>query len=122
MDAIPGLLNALNSLTAGLDAAFTTESREEFDLKRYETHIKAHIQDFSINLRDIPPLSENLRKDLIWRFIAAIFLAHVGIVDIWQKDQEIMVIKHEINRKRQDVLGELEEADGIEGFVGGIEA
>ena len=122
MDAIPGLLNALNSLTAGLDAAFTTESREEFDLKRYETHIKAHIQDFSVSLRDIPPLSGNIRKDLIWRFIAIIFLAHAGIVDIWQDRQDIMVIKHEINRKRQDILRELEEPNRIEGPMGGIEA
>ena len=122
LDAIPGLLDALNSLTAGLDTAFTTESREEFNLKRYETHIKAHIQDFSMSLRDIPPLSENLRKDLIWRFIAIIFLAHAGIVDIWQDRQDIMVIKHETNRKRQSILGELEESDGIEGPVGGIEA
>lgn len=122
LDAVPGLLDALNNLTAGLEVAFTKESREQFDLKRYEIHIKAHIRDFSINLRDIPPLSENLRKDLIWRFIAAIFLAHAAAVDVWQDGQDIMVIKHEVNRKRQGILGELEEPDGIEGFMGGIEA
>ena len=75
-----------------------------------------------MSLRDIPPLSENLRKDLIWRFIAVIFLAHAGIVDIWQDGQDIMVIKHETNRKRQDISGEFEEPDGIEGSMGGIEA
>jgi hypothetical protein len=69
----------------------------------------------------IPPLSENPKKDLIWRFIAVIFLAHSGIIDVWQQGQNIIVIKHETNRKRQDVLGELEEADGIEGSVGGVE-
>ena len=120
--AVPGLLDALNSLTTGLEVAFTKESCQEFDLKHYETHIKAHIQDFSMNLRDIPPLSENLRKDLIWRFIAVIFLAHAGIVDIWQDGQDIMVSKHETNRKRQDILGESEEPNGIEGSVGGVEA
>ena len=120
--AVPGLLDALNSLTAGLDITFATGSRDEFDLKRYETHIKAHIRDFPTGLTDIPPLSENLRKDLIWRFIAVIFLAHAGIIDIQQKGQEIMVIKHEANRERQDVLGEPEEADGIEGSMGGVEA
>jgi hypothetical protein len=122
LTAIPGLLDALNNLTSGLDAAFTTESHEEFDLKRYEKHIKAHIEDFSMSLRDIPPLSENLRKDLIWRFIAIIFLAHSGIVNIWQDGQDIMVSKHETNRKRQGILGEFEEADGIEGSMGGFEA
>ena len=68
LTAVPGLLNALNNLTTGLDVAFERESRDEFDLKRYETHMKAHIQDFSMSLMDIPPLSEDLRKDLIWRF------------------------------------------------------
>jgi hypothetical protein len=120
--AVPGLLNALNSLTAGLDIAFERGSRNEFDLKRYETHIQAHIKDFSVSLRDIPPLSENLRKDLIWRFIAVIFLAHASIVDVRQQGQDIMVRKHEINRERQDIFGEFEEADGIEGSVGGVEA
>lgn len=119
---VPGLLDALNSLTVGLDVAFERESREEFDLKRYETHIQAHIQDFSVSLRDIPPLSENVKQDLIWRFIAVIFLAHARIIDVQQLGQEIMVIKHETNRKRQDVLGEFEEADGIERPVGGVEA
>jgi hypothetical protein len=122
LTAIPGLLDALNNLTAGLDVVLTKESREEFDLKRYETHIKAHIPDFSINLRDVPPLSENLRKDLIWRFIAVIFMAHTGIVDIWQDGRDIMVIKHETNRKRQDVLGELEESDRNERPLGRVEA
>jgi len=56
------------------------------------------------------------------RFIAVIFLAHAGVIDIWQEGQEIMVIKHEANREGQDVFGELEESDGVEGSVGGIEA
>jgi hypothetical protein len=119
--AVPGLLDALNGLTAGLDVAFERESREEFDLKRYEKHIQSHIRDFSVSLRDIPPLSENLKKDLIWRFIAVIFLAHAGIIDVWQQRQNIMVIKHETNRQRQNVFGELEEADGIERPMGGVE-
>ncbi|MEJ2285976.1 MAG: hypothetical protein P8X85_20565, partial [Desulfobacterales bacterium] len=95
--AVPGLIDTLNSLTAGLDIAFEKDSRDEFDLKCYETHIKAHIRDFSVSLRDIPPLSENLRKDLIWRFIAVIFLAHAGIIDVHQQQEEILVIKRETN-------------------------
>jgi len=120
---VPGLVDALNSLTAGLDTAFAIEPRDEFDLKRYEKHIQAHIQDFPLSLEEIPPLSrESGRKDLIWRFIAAVFLDHARIVDIWQEREDIMVIKHEANRKGQDVLGELEDPDGIERPVGGIEA
>jgi len=119
---VPGLVDALNSLTAGLDTAFAIEPRDEFDLKRYEKHIQAHIQDFPLSLEEIPPLSrESARKDLIWRFIAVIFLAHACVVDIWQEREDIMVIKHETNRKRCDVLREPEEADGIQGSMGGIE-
>ena len=119
--AVPGLLDALNSLTEHLNISFEKESRDEFDLKRYETHIQAHVQDFSVSLRDIPPLSENIRKDLIWRFIAVIFLTHAGIINVRQQGQDIIVIKHETNRKRQDVLGEPEDADGVEGSLGGAE-
>jgi hypothetical protein len=120
---VPGLLDALNSLTTGLDTAFAVESRDEFDLNRYEKHIQAHIQDFPLSLVEIPPLSkESARKDLIWRFIAAIFLDHAGVVDVWQENRDVMVIKHEANREGQDVLGELEEADGIQGSMGRVEA
>jgi len=122
LSAVPGLLDALNSLTSGLEPAFVAESRGEFDLNRYESHIQAYIQDFPISLTEIPPLSENLRKDLIWRFIAVIFLAHTGIVDVIQNRQDILVKKHETNREGQDVFGELEDADGVERSVGGIEA
>ena len=44
-------------------------------------------------------------------------------VDVVQNRQEILVKKHlETNRERQDILGEFEEADGVEGSVGRIEA
>jgi hypothetical protein len=75
-----------------------------------------------LSLGEIPPISENARKDLIWRFIAVIFLAHAGTVDLWQEGQAIMVMRHEADRKGQDVSGEFEELDGVEGSVGGIEA
>jgi hypothetical protein len=119
--SVPGLLDAINSLTKDLGISIEKESRDKFDLKRYEKHMQAHIRDFPISLVDIPPLSENLRKDLIWRFIAVIFLAHAGIVDVWQEGQGIMVMKHEANPEGQDVLGESEEFDGVEGSVGRVE-
>ena len=122
LNSAPGLVDALNGLTAGLDTTLPTESRDQFDLNRYETHIQAHIQHFPVNLLDIPPLSEDARKDLIWRFIAAIFMAHTGVVDIWQDEQDIMVIKHEADTEGQGVPGEFDEADRIKGPLGGIEA
>ena len=119
-NAVSDLIDALNSLTAGTDTNFAITPREEFNLKRYESHIQAHIADYPINLLDIPPLSENGRKDVIWRFVAVIFLAHTGIVDIWQEDSNIMVIKH-VDRKRCDIFEGTEGADGCQRPLGGIE-
>ena len=120
---VPGLVDALNNLTAGLDTIHPIEARDEFDLKCYEKHIQANIQDFPLSLDEIPPLSkESGREDLIWRFIAVIFLAHAGTIDVWQEGQAIMVMKHEANREGQDVSGESEEVDGVEGSMGGVEA
>ena len=122
LNNVPGLVDALNSLTAGVDDSLAIESRCEFDLNRYESHIQAHIQDFPVSLTDIPPLSEHRKKDLIWRFIAVIFLSHAGTVDLWQEGQAIMVKKHEANREGQDVPAELEGANGVEGSMGRVEA
>jgi hypothetical protein len=122
LGSVPGLVEALNALTAGMDEAIAIEAREEFDLKAYEGHVRAHMQGFSVSLTDIPPLGENPKKDLIWRFIAVIFLAHASIVDIWQDDQEIMVKKHEANREGCDISGESQAADGVERPMGGAEA
>ena len=41
---------------------------------------------------------------------------------IMQNGQEILVMKHETNGEGQDILGESEESDRIEGSVGGVEA
>jgi hypothetical protein len=118
LSSVPGLLEALNALTAGLDDDVAAEWRGQFDLRLYESYVRSHLRDHPVNLAGMPPLHENLRKDLIWRFIAVIFLAHVGEVEIWQDGQEIMVMKHEANREGQDVPGEPEAFDGVEGLVG----
>jgi len=121
LTAIPGLTEALNRLAVGITEGFEIESKDEFNLKCYETHIQAHIQNFPLSFEEIPPLNEeNGRKDRIWRFIAIIFLAHAGVVDLLQEGQEIMVMKHEANREGQGVFRKSEEPDGIEGFVGGV--
>ena len=122
LSSVPGLVDALNALAASVDESLAVEARDVFDLKAYESHVRAHIQDYPVSLADIPPLGENPKKDLIWRFIAVIFLAHAGVVDAWQDGQEIMVKKHEANREGQDVPGESENTDGFERPVGRAEA
>lgn len=118
LNSVPGLVEALNALVGGMEDGMVVECRQRFDLKRYESHVQAHLQDDPVSLAEIPPLCENARRDLIWRFIAVIFLAHASIVDVWQDGQEIMVRKHEIDREGQDVSGEPESPDGVEGLVG----
>ena len=93
LDDVPGLVDALNGLTMGLDEDIEIQPRDGFDLKRYETHIQAHIGEFPVSLEQIPPLGKNPRKDRIWRFIAIIFLDHYGIINIWQEKEEILVVK-----------------------------
>jgi hypothetical protein len=117
LNGIPGLLEALNSLTAGMDTDFAVQRKDEFDLGRYERHIQAHIRDFAINLFDIPPLSKDARKDLIWRFIAVIFLAHTGVVEIRQAGTDIMVTKREADTEGCGIPGEIERADSVEGLA-----
>jgi len=116
--SVPGLLEALNGLATGLDNSLALECRDQFDLNRYESHVQAHLRDYPVSLAQIPSLGENRRKDLIWRFIAVIFLAHTGVIDVWQDGREIMVMRHEVNGERQGILGESEAVDGVEGSVG----
>ena len=119
---VPGLVDALNALTAGLDEGIAVEAREKFDLRRYESHIQAHVRDFPVSLAGMPPLSGNPKKDLIWRFIAVIFLAHAGVVDVWQEGLNITVIKHEANRERCGISEPSATAGGVEGPVDRAEA
>jgi len=116
--AVPGLMEALNGLTAGNDALFNWQPRSNFDLKRYETHIQACLGADEITFDDIPSLIEDRRLDRVWRLIAIIFLAHVGLVQVWQERETIMVMQGEIDREGCELSGELEETEGFEGLVG----
>jgi hypothetical protein len=118
LDCVPGLIEALNVLTADTDVIVAVEARDEFHLKAYEDHIRNHVHDVPASFTEIPPMSEYPKKDLIWRFIALIFLAHAGVLDVWQEGRDIMVKKHEANREGQGISGESEGTDRFEGLVG----
>jgi len=117
MAGMADLLAAIDTLGKGIKPAIPLPKEDGFDLNRYQRHIQAHINDFAMNLRDIPPLIENARKDLIWRFIAVIFLAHAGVVTIRQDGLDIMVTQNETDRKGQDFFDETAESDRFEGFA-----
>jgi len=120
--AIPGLVDALNWLVVGATEAVLWQPSTGFDLERYQSHVEAHIRDFPAGLDGIPRLTEDARKDRVWRFIAIIFMAHAGLLDVWQEGSTIWVVKHEADREGQDVPGDLEAVDGIEGSLGRVEA
>ena len=122
LNSFPGLADALDSLTAGVPAFTQWQPSEGFDLKRYQSHIETHMQDSPVGLSEIPPLGEGAKKDLIYRFIAVVFMAHLGLIKIWQEGARIMVMKYEADREGQDVPGDLEGADGLEGSLGRAEA
>jgi hypothetical protein len=120
--AVPGLMDALNGLVADASEATPWQPGTGFDLKRYQRHVEGHIRNSPIGLDEIPSLTEDTRKDLIWRFVAIIFMAHAGLVDVWQQGSTIMVVKHEANGEGQGVSGDLEDVDGVEGSLGRAEA
>lgn len=114
LDSVPGLLAALNGLTKDIDENVLVELKGKFDLERYQEHIKAYIRDLPIDLRKIPAIIENARKDLIWRFIAAIFLEHEHEIEINQQDQTIWVSRY-ADCQRFKISEGTEKADRLEG-------
>lgn len=114
LEDVPGLIEALNGLvTDPALAALLPLAAKGFDLKRYETHVQAHLGDAETAFDDIPPLENNRRLDRIWRFITIIFMAHVGAVELRQDGADITVIRCGTDRKRPNVFNELEVPDGI---------
>ena len=107
---VPGLIDALNSLIGGLEPLTLWLPRDGIDLLRYESHLQAHIGPIAVRFDDLPPLSENSRQDRIWRFIAILFLANAGAIELWQEGQTIWVMKHETDREGQGIPGENEAA------------
>ena len=105
LEAIPGLLDALNGLTVGVDVAAWLPLCKGFDLNRYQRHVQAYLSEVELGFDDIPPLDQDARLDRIWRFIAIIFLAHAGQVIIEQEGQRILVRQNEADREGQGVPG-----------------
>lgn len=95
LSTIQGLLQALNGLTAGVELQIAVPDRARFDLSRYESHVRAQLRPYPVDFDEIPPLREDRRLDRIWRFIAIIFMAHAGLIEIHQDGLEIQVMRHE---------------------------
>lgn len=122
LDGLAALRAALDGLTSSCEPVAAVPHRSEFDLQRYERHVLAHSRVEAIALTEIPPLIEDPRRDLVFRFIAIIFLAHAGVARVWQESSTIWVSHRETDREGQAVPGDVEDADGVEGPVGRAEA
>lgn len=100
LDSIPGLVDALNSLASVPDLAPWLPLVKGFDLNRYQAHLEAHLCRCETDFDDLPALDEDARLDRIWRFITIIFMAHAGLIEIHQRGQTILILKHhEIDRE-----------------------
>jgi len=122
LSSVPGLVDALNCLVGGRSDTLLWQPDAGFDLRRYQSHIEAQVQDFPLSLGELPALLEDARKDRIWSFIAVIFMAHAGLLDVWQEGSTIWVMKHETDGEGQDISGDTEAVDGFEGTLGRVEA
>lgn len=117
LNSVPGLVEALAHLTGEFQVPVPPELKGQFDLAHYQRHVVSYLEVGPCTLRQIPPLTDDLRLDLVWRFIAVIFLDYAGAVRIRQQGQTIWAIKHD-DRERQDLPGEAQETDGIKRAVG----
>jgi hypothetical protein len=118
LDDLPDLVAVLNSLSAGVASPLRLAPREEFNLRRYEAHVQAHLRTIPIMFDEVPPLSENTLYDRVWRFIAILFLAQAGAIRVWQEGPTIWVMTYEVDRERQAIPGDVEDPHGVEGVVG----
>ena len=93
LESIPGLAEALNGLSMAPEIAAFLPLYKGFDLKRYEEHILANLKGYETAFDDIPPLEPDPRLDRIGRFVALIFLAHAGLIEIEQYHNLIILTR-----------------------------
>jgi hypothetical protein len=103
LNSVPGLVDALNWLTSGIDEETLIALKNRFDLNKYEEHVVKCIGVDPVNLRDIPPIIDDAKRDLIWRFVAVIFLEHFRQVEIVQEN-DIIWVKKFANDQGSDVF------------------
>jgi len=99
LSSIPGLVAALNALSGQYVEQQPYSAAPQFDLRRYQAHIRAHTQAIALTLDELPPLGDDARLDRIWRFIAIVFLVHAGLIEAWQDGPDVMVMRRETDRE-----------------------
>jgi len=83
--------------------------RASFDLDAAQQHLLAHIEPAGTNLRHLPPLVDDSRLDLIFKFIAAVFLQHAGVIQIHQPESDTILLL------RPEMVGAMSGTRAVEG-------
>lgn len=113
LDTVPGLTEALDGFVntpIPLEVLRGFAARSDFDLEGYQQHIVAHLGRFTTTFDAIPALIDNSHRDRIFRFIAMIFLAHAGRIELSQEGDRILMRKHEAYQQGRGVRRTTEEA------------
>ena len=63
-----------------------------------EQHILEHLGMEQTDIRGIPPVAADARVDLVFKFIAAIFLQHAGLVTITQPTSGAVLLARRASR------------------------
>ncbi len=97
LNEIHGLKAALDEfiITGGYESLNDYAFRDEFNMDEYKTLIFGRIRGCGILFSAIPPLCEDMRKDLARRFTTLIYMWQDRLVDLTQYCNDILVEKYE---------------------------
>ncbi len=102
LDSMPGLVEALDGLSVGPEIAALAPLCEGLDLRRYQTHVQAHVGPIEVCFDRIPRLEKDVRKDRIWRFVAIVFMAHAGLIEICQQGETLWLSQTGLDGSRAE--------------------
>ena len=92
---IPGLIEALDSLSRVFVPAEQFMEDDAFDMNTYRRVVLECLGGTSAMFSTLPAVSENLRKDRVRRFVTLVFMEHEREVALTQHGDDILVEKHE---------------------------
>ena len=98
LESIPGLAEALNAfIGTEIAGACAYAPKSGFRMGDYRNHILSILGVGSRLFSDITPLTDDCRRDKIWRFITLIFMAQDREVELTQYGRDILVgrVSHE---------------------------
>jgi hypothetical protein len=92
LESIPGLAEALNRfIGTEMTGYYAYVPKAGFRMANYRNHILSILGVGSRLFSDIAPLTDDCRRDKVWRFVTLIFMAHDREVELTQYGAEILV-------------------------------